>query len=146
MHIVKPWGGVAAALAAVWLAACGGGSGDGYSAGPAADDPNAPMTATFTSIQSHVFTPICTKCHAGSTAPAGLQLDAANSYGMLVGVDSGEVSSLKRVEAGNADNSYLIHKLEGHQSVGQRMPLGGPYLDQATINLIRQWINNGAAK
>jgi len=61
-----------------------------------------------------------------------------------VGVPSVEVPSLKRVAPGDADNSYIIQKLEGHQAVGARMPLGGPYLDAATITLIRQWINNGA--
>jgi hypothetical protein len=73
-----------------------------------------------------------------------LRLDAANSYAMLVGVASGGVPALKRVAPGDADNSYIIHKLEGHQAVGARMPLGGPYLDAQTIGLIRQWITNGA--
>ena len=105
---------------------------------------DGPLTADFASIQAHVFTPICTVCHAGAGAPQGLRLDAANSYSLLVGVPSTEVPSILRVKPGDPDNSYLIQKLEGHASVGARMPFGGPYLDQATIDVIRQWITDGA--
>ncbi len=141
-----------AALSAVvaFVAGCGGGSGAGLDANGRplgeGDNPSGPMTASFSSIQSHVFTPICTACHAGGAAPQGLRLDAANSFTMLVGVASVEVPSLKRVAPGDSANSYIIHKLEGHQAVGARMPFGGPYLDAQTITLIRQWIDNGAQK
>jgi hypothetical protein len=149
MKISKPWVAALGAAAAL-IAGCGGGSGEGLDANGRplgeGDDPSGPMTASFSSIQSHVFTPICTACHAGAAAPRGLRLDATNSFAMLVGVSSGGVPALKRVAPGDADNSYLIHKLEGHQAVGARMPLGGPYLDAQTIGLIRQWINNGAQK
>lgn len=47
-------------------------------------------------------------------------------------------------QAGNAGSSYLIHKLEGTQTEGSRMLLGGPFLDQATIDRMRAWINAGA--
>ena len=53
-----------------------------------------------------------------------------------------EVPALKRVTPGDPNNSYVIHKLEGTQTVGQRMPLGGPFLDQATINEVRAWIQS----
>jgi len=145
---VKTWVWVALGATAALIAGCGGGGGDGLDANgrPVGEgnDPSGPMTASFGSIQSHVFTPVCTGCHAGASAPRGLRLDAANSYAMLVGVNSGGVPALKRVAPGDAANSYLIHKLEGHQAVGARMPLGGPYLDAQTIGLIRQWITNGA--
>lgn len=149
MRVIKT-GFIALCGVAALIAGCGGGGGEGLDANGRpigeGDDPSGPMTASFSSIQSHVFTPVCTGCHAGGAAPQGLRLDAANSFTMLVGVSSAEVPALKRVAPGDADNSYLIHKLEGHQSVGARMPFGGPYLDAATINLIRQWINNGAQK
>jgi hypothetical protein len=63
---------------------------------------------------------------------------------MLVGVASSEVPSLQRVQPGNAENSYLVHKIEGRAAVGARMPLGGPPLSQANIDLIKQWIVAGA--
>jgi len=68
----------------------------------------------------------------------------AASFAALVDVASIQVPALDRVEPGDPDNSYLIHKLEGTQSVGTRMPQGGPFLDQATIDMIRQWIADGA--
>jgi hypothetical protein len=50
------------------------------------------------------------------------------------------------VKANDADNSYLIQKLEGAAGIsGARMPLGGPFLDQATIDQIKSWITSGAA-
>lgn len=134
------------------VVACGGGSGEGLDRNgrPVGSDGSGggdePLTASFASIQDNVFTPICTGCHAGAAAPVGLRLDAASSYALLVGVASGEVSSLQRVNPGQPDSSYLIQKLEGRASVGARMPLGGPYLDDATIAVIRQWIAAGAPK
>jgi hypothetical protein len=37
-----------------------------------------------------------------------------------------------------------VQKIEGRAAVGARMPLGGPPLPQASIDLIRQWIAAGA--
>jgi len=83
---------------------------------------------------------------AGAAAPAGLRLDASSSYALLVGVSSAEVGSVLRVAPGNPGGSYLVQKLEGSAAVGARMPLGGPYLDAATLAVIRQWIADGAKK
>jgi len=103
------------------------------------------VTADFQSIQDNVFTPICSRCHAGAAAPEGLMLDAAHSYNLLVGVGSQEVPSLKRVTPGDPDSSYIIIKLtNGPGIVGAQMPFGLPPLPQPTINAIRQWIANGA--
>ena len=140
------------------LAACGGGgqgldqngrplgeasadSGDG-----SGDGSGGTLQPTIESIQEHIFTPRCAKCHVGASAPEGLQLtDAHTSYSKLVGIRSQEYQLLFRVKAGDPDNSYLIHKLEGTQEVGSRMPRDGPpYLDQGTINVVRQWISDGA--
>jgi hypothetical protein len=105
------------------------------------------LTADFQSIQDNVFTPICTKCHQGASAPEGLQLDASHSYAALVGIASTEQPSVLRVEAGDPDSSYIIRKLQGSPGIsGQQMPFGGPYLPQSTIDVIRQWITNGAQK
>ena len=126
------------------LAGCSAGSGEGL------DDSGQPIggmppdASVFQEIQDTVFTPICTACHIGATAPQGLRLDAANSYAMLVNVASEEVPTLMRVNPGNPDESYLVHKIEGTAAVGARMPLGGPALPQDRIDLIRQWIASGA--
>jgi hypothetical protein len=49
------------------------------------------------------------------------------------------------VVPGDPDASYLVHKLEGAAGiVGVRMPLGGPYLTDGQISIIRRWIARGA--
>jgi hypothetical protein len=128
----------AAALICALLAACG--SGNGFPTAGA----NGALQPKFSSIQANVLTPVCEQCHSGATAPRGLRLDAANSFALLVGVASSEVSSILRVKPGDPGSSYLIQKLEGTAGVGERMPAGLPPLPQATIDVIRQWIADGA--
>jgi hypothetical protein len=136
--------------AALAVTACGG-SGEGLDAngrpigeGGGGGGGGGALVPTLASIQSHVFTPVCTGCHAGAAAPQGLRLDAANSAASLIGVASNEVPSVLRVAPGAPDASYLVQKLEGNAAVGARMPLGGPFLDGATIGVIREWIRQGA--
>src|SRR5882757_5288318 len=103
------------------------------------------LTADFQSIQDNVFTPICSQCHIGASAPQGLQLDAAHSYNLLVGVPSVEQHNLLRVKPSDPASSYMLHKIEGAPGiVGGQMPLGETPLPQATIAAIGQWITNGA--
>jgi hypothetical protein len=107
-----------------------------------------PLSDDFESLQENIFTPICSVCHVGASAPQGLRLDAANSYNLLVGVPSTEVPSILRVKPGDPDNSYIIQKLEGHAAVGAQMPFGcptsQPCLSTSTIAFVREWITNGA--
>jgi hypothetical protein len=133
------------------LAACAG-SGEGLDSngnpiGPGGDM-SSPLSADFESIQENIFTPICSVCHAGGSAPEGLRLDAANSYNLLVGVPSAEVPSIMRVKPGDPANSYIIQKLQGIAAVGKQMPDGcptsQPCLTATQIGFIQQWITNGA--
>lgn len=131
------------------LSGCPSGSGVGLdeSGRPLDESDNTPppaLGATFEALQANVFTPACTVCHAGAAAPVGLRLDAANSYASLVSVSSVQVPGILRVAPGDPDSSYLIQKIEGTAAVGAQMPLGGPFLDAATVALIRQWITDGA--
>jgi len=108
----------------------------------------AAAAPTLAQLQSSIFTPRCSGCHNGSGGglPGSMNLSSQSATASaLVNVTSQEVSSLKRVQPGDPDASYLVRKLEGTQTVGERMPFGGPYLDQATINQVRQWIQAGAA-
>jgi methionine-rich copper-binding protein CopC len=133
-----------ALLAAIATGCAGNGNGLDANGNPGSGG-GTPLTATFQSIQDNVFTPICTKCHIGSGAPQGLQLDAAHSYAALVGVPSQEQATVLRVAAGSPANSYIIRKLEDAAGIsGGQMPLGGPYLPQSTIDVIAQWITAGA--
>lgn len=101
---------------------------------------------TLAAIQNSVFTPTCaiSGCHSGPSARAGLRLDAGFSSSNLVNVQSSQNRDFVRVIPGNPNDSLLIQKLEGTQTVGARMPLGGTPLSQATINNIRNWIASGA--
>jgi uncharacterized protein (TIGR03118 family) len=109
---------------------------------------DAPVT--LSQIQAAVFTPKCSGCHNGSNPPGGAlpgsqNLTAGNSFAALVGVASLEQPALRRVKQSDPDNSYLIQKLEGLAGIsGSQMPLGGPFLDQATIDQIKSWIASGA--
>ena len=142
---------------AVSLVGCGGGSGDGLDeqglpmVDDGTDDPDdtddteAPSLAQ---LQADIFTPICSQCHAGSNAPQGLRLDSEdNSYNHLVNQASQEVPQLLRVDPGNPDDSYIVRKIEGAPGiVGGQMPLGGPPLQAEQIQMLRDWISNGAPR
>lgn len=106
---------------------------------PAAFGPN------FSEIQANVFTPSCagSNCHSGAAPPAGLNLEAANSFAELVGIASSQDAGVMRVVAGDPDNSYIIQKLDGNATGGGIMPPGGA-LPQTSIDTIRQWIMDGA--
>jgi hypothetical protein len=103
---------------------------------------------TLTQIQNQIFTPICSVCHTGPTSnvlPSGMNLTAGNSFASIVGVPSLQVPTFDRIEPGNPDDSYLIRKLEGGPGIMlSRMPQGGPFLNQATIDMVRQWTADGA--
>ena len=75
----------------------------------------------------------------------GLRLDPGFSAGNLINIPSPRNPNLIRVVPGDPDASFLIQKLQGTDGLlGDRMPDGGPYLTTATVNVIRQWIQDGA--
>ena len=84
-------------------------------------------------------------CHGASSGQAGLILtaSAAANYAMLVDVDAAS-ENFKRVLPNDANNSYIVIKLEGRQTVGSRMPLSQSPLDNIDLTNIKNWINNGA--
>jgi hypothetical protein len=71
--------------------------------------------------------------------------NASESFANLVNTASVQNPGVFRVQPGNADNSYIIQKLENAPGIlGTRMPQTGAILSSDQINLIRQWINDGA--
>jgi hypothetical protein len=115
--------------------------------------PTQNLTPTFSSIQADIFNApdsagrlACTQCHnAIGSQFNGLNLSAAVAYANLVGVASRGKPGAVRVIAGDPENSYLIHKLEGRPGiVGARMPLLGPALTEGQILVIKRWIQLGA--
>ncbi len=103
-----------------------------------------------TNIQP-IFTPSCAGCHNGSgTSLPGVQdLRSGHTLAAIVGVQAIE-STLKKVLPFVPDSSYLVHKIQGTQlsppanGSGARMPAGAPALSRGQINLIRNWILQGA--
>jgi len=117
--------------------------------------PTPNLEPTFSSIQTNIFNQsdssgrlACIQCHtdAGRTPSGNLVLLEGRSYQQLVGRGSTGKPGATLVIPGDADNSYIIHKLEGSADiVGQRMPRGnGPFLTEGQILVIRQWIKDGA--
>lgn len=147
----------AALLLAALLGACGPGSGEGLDAngdplpppgtdGAAGLCPAGTLAPTWGCVQALVFDPECTHCHSGPFTSAGLRLDEANSPD-AIGSASGEQPALDLIAPGDPDASYLVRKVEGAATIsGGRMPLDGPpYLTDAQLQAIRDWIAAGAA-
>ena len=103
-------------------------------------------TATFTRVQNEVFTPTCAAigCHDRLGRQEDLQLTAGVAYAQIVNHPSVEMPQLGRVTAGDPANSYLYRKIAGVGITGDRMPQGGPFLNDAQIKLVRDWIRRGA--
>lgn len=107
-------------------------------------DPNEQKN-TFTYIEKTIFRARCalSGCHSSISKQANLDLSTNNAYNNLVNIKSVlNVDGFNRVQPGNSDASFLIKVLDGSDPT--RMPLGGPYLDKATINNIADWIDAGA--
>ena len=103
-------------------------------------------TATFTRVQNEIFTPTCASlgCHDTLGQQSGQVLAPGLSYTQTVNRPSVEMPSLMRVLPGDPANSYLYRKITGAGITGDRMPQGGPFLTDAQIKLVRDWIRRGA--
>lgn len=106
-----------------------------------------PLAPTLESIQTNIFSAVCAvTCHRSPTPQENLNLEAGKAYENLVNIPSEGITSMMRVLPGEADNSYIIWKLEeGRTEIkGQRMPLNLPALSDEKIQAICDWINDGA--
>ncbi|HXG38879.1 MAG TPA: hypothetical protein VNL36_08955 [Bacteroidota bacterium] len=89
----------------------------------------------------------CVSCHGGS---GGLSLTAGQSYNNLVNVNAqAGCTTKKRVLPGNPSESVLYIRISANTpdtecGPNSRMPQGSPRLPQATIDLVREWIAQGA--
>jgi hypothetical protein len=118
--------------------------------------PTPNLEPTFSSIQREIFESgdssgrvACASCHNNIGAPFAAELNLTHdlAYDQLVGRASTEKPGLMRVAPGNADGSYMIHKLEGAPDIsGLRMPQNQPYLTAGQITIIRRWIDLGALR
>jgi len=119
--------------------------------------PTPDLEPTFASIQKNIFETTdaagrtsCVTCHTNiGRAPAGgLNLLHDVAYDQMVNVNSTQVPSSKRVNPGNPQESYTVHKVEGRPGiVGRRMPFNGPpFLTDGQIVVLRRWIELGTPR
>jgi hypothetical protein len=106
-------------------------------------------TVSFSKDIQPIFNNNCVVCHQGQVSgQAGLSLEPKLSYSNLVGIASTENPTELRVKIGAPEQSYIIAKLTGTQveagGNGGRMPYGAGPLPQGQIDLINQWIRQGA--
>lgn len=135
-------GGAWIPLVALVLAGAGCGGGD--SSGGMVQDPG---TATLQEVQSSVFSPRCavSGCHIGAGAPFQLDLSQGVALGNVRDVASAEMPGFDRVEPFNADDSYLYMKVTADPRIlGDPMPASGSPLTAGQLDLLREWIEQGA--
>ncbi|RMG40507.1 MAG: DUF1549 domain-containing protein [Planctomycetota bacterium] len=84
-----------------------------------------------------IFRQHCIKCHGPEQREAGLRLDDGRAA--LAGGDSGRV-----IVPGKANQSLLIRLVSGADP-DRVMPPEGPRLDPEKIELLKRWIDAGAA-
>ncbi|MGB7347765.1 MAG: PSD1 and planctomycete cytochrome C domain-containing protein, partial [Pirellulaceae bacterium] len=80
----------------------------------------------------------CGECHSGDEKNGGLSLDDPSS--IFAQADSGQVA----VVAGDVDASEILNRLTSKDD-DLRMPPEGAGLSPDQVEMIRQWINEGAA-
>jgi hypothetical protein len=83
-------------------------------------------------------------CHGGGAGGMTLTSNAGTNYTNIVNVPAASENGFNRITPNDATNSYMVIKLEGRQSVGSRMPLGGTPLDNIDLTNLKNWINTGA--
>ena len=119
--------------------------------------PTPNLEPTFASVQHEIFETAdsagrvaCTNCHTniGRNPAGGLNLVHDLAYDQIVNVPSRGKPSATRIIPGDAENSYLVQKLEGRSGiVGLRMPFSGaPFLTDGQISILKRWIAIGAPR
>jgi hypothetical protein len=115
-------------------------------------NPSASPNGSFAQIQRQIFDQNCTSssCHSSATRSGNMSLAAGEAYDNLVNVEPdnqvARTAGLLRVKPSNPDSSFILRKLEGDLQPGEgsQMPLGAAPLPASEIDLIRQWIADGA--
>jgi hypothetical protein len=119
--------------------------------------PTPNLTPTFSSIYQEILVSAnpagrqaCVRCHTPGRSgfrEVGMDFSTPDiAYAHLVGVRSVMKPSVLRVAPGDPKNSFLIHKLEGRDLVGVRMPQNADPLTSGQIQIIARWIERGAPR
>ena len=106
------------------------------SATPAVGTPVAqPQSDLFVTRIRPILAARCYQCHGLEVQQNGLRVDSLAA--LLKGSATGKV-----IVPGNSEKSRLVRRLLGLDK--PMMPYGGPPLSQDDIQLVRDWINQGA--
>ena len=96
-------------------------------------------------IQQEIFNTTCANCHGASNHAAGqLDLTAGHSFDDLVGVASHHNPAMMRVVAGNSAESLLYRILSTDESASWYYDHSVEVTDPVKIDLVKDWIDNGA--
>ena len=95
-------------------------------------EPTTPAVISFSNDILPLFQNRCRNCHGGNKIEEGLILLSYND--IMAGSDNGSV-----VIPGDAENSLLVEML-----LKNKMPKRGPKLTPIQVQLIVDWINQGA--
>lgn len=166
--------GLSLTLVAAPLMGCGDDDGMPADSGMGGSDAGPPLEPTYANVaavigRSCTFT---TSCHGGSRGQASLLFMGVDDLTTeLNGVPSCQYDAMPRVDPGNPDNSWMMVKIDGMRDAsnmvvftpdpgwtpdtsdplcpgdgnfGLGMPFGAPPLPDNEIEMIRQWIANGA--
>jgi len=109
--------------------------------GCTSDDP----PPTLEEIQLEVFNKSCgfSSCHNGESYL--LDLSTITASAAMVDQESARAPNEIFVIPGDPDNSYLIKKLEGEESIiDEAMPPPAGGLEDSKIAMVRDWIAAGA--
>ena len=86
----------------------------------------------------------CISCHGPGEGGLVMGFSAQSFHRAVMGVQS-SCGGKVYVVPGDAEASYLVHKVEGRAGIcGARMPSSGPRLSDADVDLLRRWIDGGA--
>ncbi len=112
------------------------------------DDGSMARVVSFSGDIQPLFDQICAICHSvgGFADIQGIdvKLTSDRSFGTTVNQPSVQDPTLTVVVPGDLEGSLLFQKIStDNPPVGSRMPLGGR-LNQGQIDLIRDWIEQGA--
>jgi hypothetical protein len=126
---------------------------------------------TFKADVLPIFQTSCSigsSCHGTMTGSVGMvflgppiadmatQADIDAIFTQAVGASSSKLTSMKIVEAGKPENSFLMYKMDGDltcadasctgATCGVAMPFGSPKVGETQLNTVRSWIAQGAKK
>lgn len=100
--------------------------------------------ASYTETVEPIVARKCAACHNDASPGSGVSFQKGSGYANLVNVASEELPGMMRVTPGDAQQSYLAHKiLNTHEEVGgfgTKMPPSGSLRDKE-VEAILGWIN-----